>query len=725
MLPIALLLVLLALTPRLLASGEIITVDEAYHWFERVATFRTAMLRGDYASTNIVGHPGVTTLWLGAMGVHLHTLLADAGTIPSASAAPALYHQFLRAPLALVAALGIGLAYPLLLRLLDRRVALLALVLWATEPFLVAHGQLLHLDSLMTTFVSLSLLAALAGFRLDNVRSPIHWGLLVGSAVAGGLALLTKSPSLILLPMVGSIALVRVVIIAYQDYHTGTPLWRNHLPQALLTLVVWGSMVALVWVALWPFAWVDVGGAIQRVVGQATHDGGSPHGWGNFFMGQAVDDPGMLFYPVVLLLRMAPWTMVGLGVAVWVVLAHFVKQKQELSLGTFLARGSVVYMVLVLFVLLFMLMMSIPPKKFDRYVLPVFPVLDIVAAWGLVQIPRRLCRLSPAATSGCREDPLALLPLPSQGEGEPLPSATDSLFPTAGEGQGMGGANYPRWFVGIVVVAVATLLWYHPYELSFYNPLLGGGRVAMHAIPVGWGEGYEQAGAFISAQPNGCDRAVATWFIPVFRASYACNPWLVPMEKLFDPGFVDYAVVYRDQVQRQNTPAATTYLQQHHTPVHTVTIHGIPYVQVYQLPQPNQYRIQADFGDKMQLVGYDVETTNVQSSGVLTLTLQWSPLAPMQQDYQLFVHVFDAAGNQVAQVDVPPGGPRSPTSAWLMHGYVSWHHPIPVPPDLLNGPYWVSIGVYEPDSFRRLPVQQPPLPAGAPDDGAGALVLPM
>jgi hypothetical protein len=247
----------------------------------------------------------------------------------------------------------------------------------------------------------------------------------------------------------------------------------------------------------------------------------------------------------------------------------------------------------------------------------------------------------------------------------------------------------------------------------------------MHAIPVGWGEGYEQAGAFISAQPNGCDRAVATWFIPVFRASYACNPWLVPMEKLFDPGFVDYAVVYRDQVQRQNTPAATTYLQQHHTPVHTVTIHGIPYVQVYRIPQPNQYRIQADFGDKMQLVGYDVETTNVQSSGVLTLTLQWSPLAPMQQDYQLFVHVFDAAGNQVAQVDVPPGGPRSPTSAWLMHGYVSWHHPIPVPPDLLNGPYWVSIGVYEPDSFRRLPVQQPPLPAGAPDDGAGALVLPM
>jgi hypothetical protein len=271
----------------------------------------------------------------------------------------------------------------------------------------------------------------------------------------------------------------------------------------------------------------------------------------------------------------------------------------------------------------------------------------------------------------------------------------------------------------------ATLLWYHPYEISYYNPLLGGGATAPYIIPVGWGEGYEQAGAFISSQPDGCDRAVATWFIPVFRFFYQCNPWLVTLDDVFEPGKVQYAVLYIDQIQRNNKPEAIAMLQQSYIPLHIVRIHGIEYASVYKLPLPNEHPIQADFGDAIRLIGYDIQTDTIMSSGILTLTLQWEPRQQIQNDYNLFVHLFDADGTLISQIDVPPGGPRMPTSGWFAHSFVSWAHPVPVPNDFqADDLSWLSIGLYDPQNFSRLPVRGT-AQTEAPNDGPDTLLLPM
>jgi hypothetical protein len=58
----------LALIPRAVAQGTFITVDEAYHWFERADVFLRALQSGNYIETNQVGHPGVTTMWLDKRG---------------------------------------------------------------------------------------------------------------------------------------------------------------------------------------------------------------------------------------------------------------------------------------------------------------------------------------------------------------------------------------------------------------------------------------------------------------------------------------------------------------------------------------------------------------------------------------------------------------------------------------------------------------------------------
>src|SRR5581483_4580883 len=141
---VGLALFVLAFLPRGVGLASFVTVDEAYHWFERADRFRLAVRSGDYAATNLVGHPGVTTMWLGALGLEIQRRLAALGWIDAGDGV--LLRALMRLPVAAATAACLALAYPLLARLLGRRTALLAALLWATEPFLVAHSQLLHVD---------------------------------------------------------------------------------------------------------------------------------------------------------------------------------------------------------------------------------------------------------------------------------------------------------------------------------------------------------------------------------------------------------------------------------------------------------------------------------------------------------------------------------------------------------------------------------------------------
>jgi len=68
-----------------------------------------------------------------------------------------------------------------------------------------------------------------------------------------------------------------------------------------------------------------------------------------------------------------------------------------------------------------------------------------------------------------------------------------------------------------MLILVANLVWFHPYELAYYSQLFGGGAVAERFIPIGWGEGYEQVGRFLNAQPDSQAKPIATWFGPVLR----------------------------------------------------------------------------------------------------------------------------------------------------------------------------------------------------------------
>ncbi len=720
---VVLLLFGLALLPRLLAPGDFWTPDEAKHWSVRVDAFLPAVQEGEYAATNLVGHPGVTTMWLGSLGMLMHQGLADMGFV--AADDPYLYRLFLRVPIAIVTALCIALAYPLMRRLFDRRLALLAVFLWITDPFLVAHSKVLHVDALLTFFTLLSILTAMVALRLDQQPSDntpatqgatdtfrlknTRWGMLAASAFTAGLALLTKSPSLILFPMIGLIMLTGV--FAYSHFRMFT--FSQILTIALLFLS-WLAMTLLVWVAIWPAAWVDPLGSAWTVLYEIVRNGAEPHGWGNFFMGRPVLDPGPLFYPVALVLRLTPWSMIGLLAAGGFALYHLSKRTftritpaQELantnntpSRATLQSLlGSPALVLLLIFALVFMGILSLLAKKFDRYILPVFPVIDLVAAMGLLWMADGLKKW--------------------RSRQQPPEQPTEASAPASSRSPNWLTAGFWSLVVGGLLM---NLAWYHPYELAYYNQMVGGGPVAQRSMYVGWGEGLEKAGEYIRQQHNGCDLGVASWYELVILP-YTCSP-VLHQGYMTVPGHVHYAVLYINQVQRQiKMDEIAPVIRERGSLVHTVRIHGIEYAYVYQLRQPRQYTITADFGSSMRLTGYDVDTSAIRSNGIMTLTLQWHTEQEMAQDYMMFVHVFDEQGNLVGQTDVPPGG-LLPTSTWGHNHFIDWMHRVPVAADVQGEKLWVTLGVYDPHDMTRLPLRGPSPPTNAPDDGAHALSLP-
>ena len=158
---------LLALLPRLHAMLlGYVTPDEP-SWVFRGYRFSQALQAGRWADTFQIGHPGVITMWLSALGIwwqrwwvpgtseHLAWIDRVAWVTPDNSALLNRLALFLppgRAAMAALTSFGIVGAYLLARRLWGHRVALAGAITMALNPFLAALSGLLHVDAPATTF---------------------------------------------------------------------------------------------------------------------------------------------------------------------------------------------------------------------------------------------------------------------------------------------------------------------------------------------------------------------------------------------------------------------------------------------------------------------------------------------------------------------------------------------------------------------------------------------
>jgi hypothetical protein len=548
-----LLLMIAILLSRVMSPDRLVTPDEA-HWLTRSGNFYYALTRGDFADTYQIEHPGVLTMWAGMFafvshyptysdqvpgqlnrwGDYMGAFLRSRGYDPMDLLIASRVNMVILITVVLIAAFWAAS------RLLGFWPALIGFLLIAMDPFHTALSRLLHVDGLPSSLALLSLLPFFNYLYRGRQKSD-----LVLSGIAAGLAWLTKSPMLFLIPFVGLLMFLELV----EKWRMQLRLIRNDLWQFAIPLILWGSVGLAVFVLLWPSMWVDPVHTLRRMLGGMVMYAGQGHDSQLYFNGEVYEgDPGDYFYPITYLWRTTPVVLLGM------VLAALALAFPKAELIPFTNRRPLG--MLLLFALLFTIFMTLGAKKFDRYLLPIYPPLDLVAGMGWVAAVKWIRQRWPETTSRV---------------------ATPALLLAALVGQAVGTASS------------------YPYYFSYYNPLLGGTVRAPEVMMVGWGEGLDQAARFLNNQPGANERQVATGVWMTTFSYFYKGPVLTTR---FEPGATtiqdwmdsDYYVLYINEVQREKVSRELIDYFAALRPIHVVRINGLDYAYIYDirdLPPPD------------------------------------------------------------------------------------------------------------------------------------------
>ena len=682
-------LFVLALFPRVLGLSAFLTVDEPA-WIMRSAHFAQALLEGDPAGTLQTNHPGITTTWTGALGLAAYYFVlhpgAGGGTFPEFLAVagdPYLTADLLAAvrfPTALLAAACVTVAYFLLRRTFGRTVSALAAALIALDPFFITYARVLHHDALASMFVLVAVLA-LVTYLVAEPRT-LYAGI---AGIATGLAWLSKASTLFLGPFgLALFVIVFLVRISRSERGTRTP-WLDAIPG----VVVWGVAAGITFFVLWPALWTIPLDVVRTLFGASAELAESGHL--QFFRGEIATDAGAMFYPVIFAFRTTPVTLAGFGLSLlYLVLAPALGTAQSGGHNQS-GRQRAAVALFWLFTLVFAIFITLSPKKQDRYLLPVFPFVDICAAAGILGTLHLLVQVAD-----------------------------------------LRHARWDRRLTGAVLglcvaFTLVTIAWYHPYAISYYNPLAGGPAAAQRDILIGWGEGMDAVGAYLNDKTESAALTVAAvpyrTLIPYFKGHV--TDYLTSNAPVFA---ADYVVAYISQTQRKgpNIPL-WEYLQQQ-TPEATLQLHGIDYARIYRgarflstaVPQSMQTRVDADFGGRIRLIGYDAQA----GQGHVTLELFWQTLQDALPNYSVSVRLKDRAGHYWARQEGEWIAGLLPTSQSAPRYVVRDPRTLPLPAGMPEGRYTLELYVYNPVSGEDLALVDPDGTVPAFGLEAGTLFVP-
>jgi hypothetical protein len=674
----------LALIPRLPGLRVFLTSDEPNSIYWASSQFIEGLLKGDLALTYWHFYPGVTMSWTETLGLAGSWALArlSGGTTETLA-------QFVRRPVmdlilavrlphALLTACGVAGLYLLARRLLGHRTALLGALFIAFDPFYLAHSRVAHGDAPVTVFMGLSVLAFLVyqqGTSPDGTHKASgadEWGAakgrwwLVLSAVMGALAALTKAP--------GQFMVLFVVIVALGDWlvsswHSRRLDWRL-ARRWLVDLALWGGVAALLFTVLWPAMWINPVGTLLRMLDETL--GKVEEGHLVFFMGRPTLNPGLWFYPYVISFRLTPITLIGAILSAGLVVVRLmVRNGGEESR---LPSRYIVAALLWFYVISLLLFGNLSPKKQDRYLLPLLPILDLLAAFAYVEIGKWADQ---QARNWADKRPII----------GSMQHATRIALPLL-----------------LLIIHAFPVVTAYPYYLAYFNPLMGGLPRAIETTLVGWGEGMEEAAAYLNQRSDADQLYVAAvpaqTFLPYFHGTgenFYTNDVALR---------ADYVVLYVSQVQRlAPSPEIVRYFSAM-DPEHTVHILGRPYAWIYPGPKLITTDVPSDatltnvgFGDQLRLAGYQISDLQLPTSSP-EIVLYWHVLSSMDDDYAISVRLVAPDGTWLAQHDGWPGGGLLPTSQLRQGDYVQDIHTLEVPPDVMVDR--VQVLVYDAESGEPL-----------------------
>ena len=117
-----------------------------------------------------------------------------------------------------------------------------------------------------------------------------------------------------------------------------------------------------------------------------------------------------------------------------------------------------------------------------------------------------------------------------------------------------------------------------------------------------------------------------------------------------------------------------------------------------------EHPLQADFGNRIMLQGYNLSSTTITPGSALKLTLFWQVINNIREDYTIFLHLRNQADQTITQFDYQPYGGSYPTQNWQPGQLLTDPHEFQVPPDFPPGEYNLVIGFYDRNTLARLPL---------------------
>lgn len=132
---------------------------------------------------------------------------------------------------------------------------------------------------------------------------------------------------------------------------------------------------------------------------------------------------------------------------------------------------------------------------------------------------------------------------------------------------------------------------------------------------------------------------------------------------------------------------------------------GQPPTQDPTLAAPTHPR-EIELGERITLLGYDLEGIPAGAGEEITLDLYWRAGARVERSYTVFVQLLDADRRLVVQQNNEPNRGRYPTSLWQPGTVIRDRYRLTLPADLEPGRYVLVVGMYEWPAIERLPVSE-------------------
>ncbi len=542
---ITLIVICALVIPRLVDLNVFTAADEPF-WLVVGANYYYAITHREFENTIYEYHPAVTTMWIvtaamliyfpeyrGLMNGYFQqektsfdTYLAEQGKDPL----DLLWWSRLLQTL-----LNVGLwlvAFLLLRHLLDEWTALAVLLLASFAPYLFGQSRMLNHESMLGLFSLNSILAMTVYlFRGGKVTY------LVISALGAALANLTKSSSIVLLPVIAAMILSH----AFRDWQSK----KNIRPVAtgsVKLILSWLAMVLLFYFIIWPGMWVAPGKMLYEVYGNAfsyaflgsrlsVSTGLEPAGMNLITALQSMEE-----ILISIAWRTSPVTWIG------ILLAFF----------SFFIRNQVVSPAIQKWLLGFLLLEVlasiimfgfISGRDSPHYVLVAYVCLEVAAALGWVSAIRWL---------GIHFDFLQ-------------------------------NASTQISVIGLLLgLQVLGLIPFRPYYYTYFNPVLRWAN-AGSTPRFFYGEGMEKAAAYLAAKPDSQYLTALVYFGRTF-SYYFPGDTLV-----FKP------VLFEDKAQLINELHRSDFLVMYYgmqerlpvlkemTPEHIIYLNDRPYVEIYRV----------------------------------------------------------------------------------------------------------------------------------------------